>query len=285
MTKNIISKTCSVCGLDKPMSAFLQIAGPEGTTYGNICSTCRGSGLGRKTEQEPEDFSTDSTGHKIDSKTKVKYDTDKKLGLDLKTALEEKEKQKRSEVVNDLEEKKLSKVTQEKRHRAEFLESKKTKSSFLNYQSQKNPAQTTREEQLAPSTTANLAQEAAKEALAREAGISMEQANTTVNLTHIYFDPSLAGQVRHHSAQFLQAKAALLGGAPVSRQEASNNNAHAQEQQQNFENKTQQERKLASQSRSVFSQTSPQEKEDKTKVLNENLNKNFRDIPTSRRGR
>lgn len=72
-------KTCSNCGLQKPLSAFMQIAGPEGTTYGNICSSCRKTVMERAAKiPEPDESSSSTSGFKVDSKAKVRGDVDKK---------------------------------------------------------------------------------------------------------------------------------------------------------------------------------------------------------------
>src|SRR3990167_11420340 len=73
-----LSKTCAACGLQKPLSAFLQLT-DAGTSYGNICSTCRKAGADiKKPKTEAEDSTTSVSGHKIDTKTKIHGDIDKK---------------------------------------------------------------------------------------------------------------------------------------------------------------------------------------------------------------
>src|ERR1700722_17983588 len=93
---NQLSKTCVSCGLQKPLTAFLQISGPEGSSYGNVCSTCRGSGLGRKIviPAVEEEHSTSSTGLKIDAKAKQQIEREKKRKSEEKNVLEHKEEQK-----------------------------------------------------------------------------------------------------------------------------------------------------------------------------------------------
>lgn len=68
-------KTCSSCGQLKPLSAFLQLAGTVGTTYGNICSTCRKE---KAKTKEPDEFTTSTTGNKIDAKMRLKDVVDKR---------------------------------------------------------------------------------------------------------------------------------------------------------------------------------------------------------------
>src|SRR5260221_9265818 len=74
-----LTKTCSSCGLQKPLSAFLQLSSQSSATYGNICSACRKTNAENvATPKEAEEESTTSkTGLKIDAKTKVKSELDK----------------------------------------------------------------------------------------------------------------------------------------------------------------------------------------------------------------
>jgi hypothetical protein len=141
--QNQLSKTCFNCGLQKQLSAFLQISGPEGTSYGNICSTCRGSGLGKEIvipEKENEERqSSSSTGLKIDAKTKVHIEFETKQRLQNQKETEIKETKKRESTKEELLERKEKKNEAEQKHRQAYIEPKK-KDGFLNYQSTK-PAQ------------------------------------------------------------------------------------------------------------------------------------------------
>ena len=141
--QNQLSKICFNCGLQKQLSAFLQISGPEGSSYGNICSTCRGSGLGKEIvipEKENEErHSSSSTGLKIDAKTKVHLDIENKQRVQSQKETEIKETKKRESTKDELLERKEKKDEAELKHREAYIEPKK-KDSFLNYQSKK-PAQ------------------------------------------------------------------------------------------------------------------------------------------------
>jgi hypothetical protein len=120
-------RTCASCGLQKPLSAFLQIAGTQGTTYGNICSSCRKTHLEKPKPDEPEEATTSRTGVKIDSKAKVQGEIDKRearkqLEEDyLEDRVKEDEKQiHRAQKVDTI-------IQDEKKRRESFLE----KRSFL----------------------------------------------------------------------------------------------------------------------------------------------------------
>lgn len=77
-TNNALTKTCNSCGEIKPLSAFLQLSGTEGTTYSNICSSCRKTEIEKAKQKEKDDLSTTSIGHKIDAKVRVKDVFDKR---------------------------------------------------------------------------------------------------------------------------------------------------------------------------------------------------------------
>jgi hypothetical protein len=116
---NQLSKSCLSCGLQKPLSAFLQITGPEGSSYGNICSTCRGSGMGKKitiTEVE-DDHVSSSTGLKIDGKAKQQIDRVKKRKAEEKVVLEHKEEIKDEHEKLEKTERKEIKEDAERKHR------------------------------------------------------------------------------------------------------------------------------------------------------------------------
>lgn len=69
-----LTKTCKNCGLEKPLSSFLVVSGAEAGTYGNFCSDCRKTAP----QVEREGAATSATGFKIDSKTKVQAEIDKR---------------------------------------------------------------------------------------------------------------------------------------------------------------------------------------------------------------
>lgn len=73
-----LTKTCLGCGLIKPLSAFLQISSDDGTLYGTICANCRQAGITAPKGQEWEDSSSSDTQHTIDTKSKVKSESDKR---------------------------------------------------------------------------------------------------------------------------------------------------------------------------------------------------------------
>jgi hypothetical protein len=118
---NPLVKTCSICGILKPLSAFTQMAGPEGMIWGNVCSSCRKIAK-EKTLGELEGEST--TDKRIGNKERAKAEADKK------TFKEEKEQRAEEESERKKELEKIEKTTtaikkeQEREHRESFLENR-----------------------------------------------------------------------------------------------------------------------------------------------------------------
>jgi len=131
-----LTKICNSCGQQRPLSAFLQLTGPQGTTYGNTCAPCRKANLEKpQSPKEPEEKTSSTTGVKIDSKTKVKGEIDKRAQRKQIEDQYFKDREKQSEKQTQ-QTQKIQHVAQgEKKHRS-FLE----KRSFLD--SAKKPAST-----------------------------------------------------------------------------------------------------------------------------------------------
>src|SRR5690348_10216895 len=79
MTKpnQALLKTCISCGQQKPLSAFLQFSGQLGSTYGNVCASCRKTTLEKPAPKEPEESTRSDSGFNLGSKAKVAGDRDK----------------------------------------------------------------------------------------------------------------------------------------------------------------------------------------------------------------
>jgi hypothetical protein len=77
-----LTKTCSACGMQKSLSAFLEASGPQGTTYGSICSACRKTGMDNPSDAKADDEGaptefTHKLKHKMDAKSKIFGEVDK----------------------------------------------------------------------------------------------------------------------------------------------------------------------------------------------------------------
>lgn len=116
-----LMKTCSNCGQRKPLSAFLQISGPEGSTYTNICAACRKTTLASDINREKDGTTSSDTSHTIDTKSKVKADTEKR---DLNKQIEEQyfeEREENQQTQIKQIDKKEKYVRSEKEHRETYL--------------------------------------------------------------------------------------------------------------------------------------------------------------------
>ncbi len=71
MSIDRLTKTCSNCGLIKPLSAFLQFSGTGGGTYSNICSSCRKVLAEKKPDKDTTSESSSTSSDTIDSKRKM----------------------------------------------------------------------------------------------------------------------------------------------------------------------------------------------------------------------
>lgn len=117
------TRTCLACGLDKPLAAFLQLTGKQGTMYGNICSACRSKSKPSELHDNDEQGSG-ASGLRIDSKTKVQQERDKKSFQQKRKELNLEELQKKEEDFLIKDEKKELKQKTEREHREEFIETK-----------------------------------------------------------------------------------------------------------------------------------------------------------------
>lgn len=131
-----LTKTCSICGFLKPLSAFLEVTGPEGTTYSNICSSCRKTYLQDKEKKEQEESTTDTTKIRIDSKSKVHGDVSKEEHRQNQQELYEEEREKtEGELSKDILKTETS-AKEEKKHRNSFLEKSALRGSKKNQETQ-----------------------------------------------------------------------------------------------------------------------------------------------------
>ncbi len=116
MNENNLYKTrkCTICGVEKPLSAFL-----ERNTYGAICANCRAAASGT------EDEGTTRKGHRIDDKAKIIAELDQKEEADkIKEQFREDHEQRDLEAEEKKEKKDLLAI-EEKKHREFYLAGKK----------------------------------------------------------------------------------------------------------------------------------------------------------------
>jgi hypothetical protein len=116
-------KTCSVCGLQKPLSAFLQLSDKGGLTYGHICGHCRLAGKGPTDEISSDDgMHTEELELKLDAKEKIQSDLERELRHEEKEALEQEEREAKDKETYLHKKHELKKAQQERKHRESFLQ-------------------------------------------------------------------------------------------------------------------------------------------------------------------
>lgn len=129
-TQPNLTKTCVNCGQQKPLTAFLEMSGTQGTAYGNVCSSCRKTALEameRRKKTEAEGSTTSETGHKIDSKTKIHDAIDKREKSQQVEEEYHKERDLEEKVIDTVIEKKQIAEQKEKKHRKDFLDKPRVK--------------------------------------------------------------------------------------------------------------------------------------------------------------
>ncbi len=117
-----LTKTCSICGQIKPLTAFLQMSATSGAEYGSVCADCRKKGADKPRVPESDDSTRTTSGTVIDSKSKLEADISKHE-LHEQTEEEYYEEREENKVEQKLEEGKIEqKATLEKQHRQTFLD-------------------------------------------------------------------------------------------------------------------------------------------------------------------
>lgn len=69
-TSNLV-KTCSICGQQKPLSAFSQLPGLSGGVYGSICATCRKAYQEKVKSAEHESSTRSGSALTLDIKAEI----------------------------------------------------------------------------------------------------------------------------------------------------------------------------------------------------------------------
>jgi hypothetical protein len=194
-SNNALTRTCTACSLQKPLSAFLQVSGDQGTSYGNLCATCRGAGIKDPTLIEPredERSTTTSSGLRIGAKEKNEIEKKQKDQLNRDKETQKKAASKQVTLNDEKSTKEELKEQAEKKHR-DFIN---TKARLLNYQSKPAPLDTQAllwqkndESAAATATSTNRSPEATK----LQEAITLEQ-NNSIN-TQVTFLPSQQSKV------------------------------------------------------------------------------------------
>ncbi len=217
--QKILTRICVACGIEKPLSAFLQITGSQGTTYGIICSTCRSAGIKGKAPAptHEDERSSTSSGMRIGAKERLEIDQQKKRDRQESQSREEQEAKKREKTKEDKFERIVETEKAEKTHRETFIEEKK-KQAFLNYQSKKPlSGQSIIGQKKDERASAQEEKHRSVEASRKEEAIQHEQKITTLDLSGgPVLDQPFTAMTNRESVHFKQFQA-WLGDAPVAK--------------------------------------------------------------------
>lgn len=183
--KTQLMKTCSNCGLQKPLSAFLQLAEKGNWAYGGICADCRGILKDAPAISEDSVGGT-ATGLKIDAKAKTQTEVDSKALQ--KRTVESDQLERRTQTLFKKQhiQKTKIKASQERSHRENFLNKKS--------------------ETTTKSTVTSQAQLDQKTANAAAFSAEKRKEEGGVNYMVEVRDTGFSGKIKHHSAVFQQLK-------------------------------------------------------------------------------
>lgn len=122
-----LTRTCIVCGIEKPLSAFLQLDSTHGTSYGKICAKCRSEGKTIKPAPSSSDDerSTAPSGIGIRGKEKIYADAKRDQKIHTLKELYKKEAAKKEDVKDEKIERTSTIEAAEKKHREFYIEPKK----------------------------------------------------------------------------------------------------------------------------------------------------------------
>jgi hypothetical protein len=214
MKKNIpIVRTCLACGLEKPLAAFLQLSGTQGTVYGNICSSCRSSEAKSKAvvpKQETDETGRTGVGSRIDAKTKVKTEIIQKTIIKQAKEADQLEKKQKDLKITDQLDKKETQEKAEKHHRKEYIETKQKEGK------KSSQAVVTRKTTFPLDKSFIATQQTNSEAAAQASAIDQENKLTTVDTSQVFLD-SQFGELKFQTEIFKRFKDSVLGESAFSR--------------------------------------------------------------------
>lgn len=204
-----LTRTCAVCGLQKPLAAFLQISGEHGTLYGNICAACRGSGRTIKNPKLSDEKEKGGASLRIGSKEKIYAEKDQRQKIkDIKELFNKEAKRREA-----LTQQKLEATEEKEKERKEklFLDPKQgflAKNSLIKESNRKESVE---------ATTVKKAQDIREmmvENIKMEDALRQEIQMTTADLAVPYIEPQ-TWHLRYHGEHFLRFKAWLGTSSPI----------------------------------------------------------------------
>ncbi len=202
---NQLTKTCISCKLQKPLSAFLEMAGQLGARYGNVCASCRKTHAEKKTQKKDDETTTSTSGKKVDSKAKAHGDITKKenkMRLD-RTYHEDREKLGEKQIEKVLKTEQIEKA--EKKHRFE------TRSSLWGNKKDvaARPVETREAAQARIATEYGIQQTQTIETVQKQEQSAKEQQK--LDSIDISLGSSQTGEQKYKTAEFFKNVRALFG--------------------------------------------------------------------------
>lgn len=204
----ILTKSCANCGLQKPLSAFLEMSSTEGAIYGNICSSCRKTALeeiAKRKKTDAEGSSSSESGHTIDSKVKVKTTVDNREFIARTEEEYHAERKIDEEISENKQERKATFESSQKKHRQDFLQ----KRTFLG--DAKNTGKASAAQQLRTDVIKGNEQ-TAKQAISQKE----ERIKTGLDFTVAHQGEQIAGQMKYRGKAFLEFMT-RVASAPISK--------------------------------------------------------------------
>lgn len=198
-----LTRTCSACGIQKPLSAFMQLGGPSGAGYGLICSTCRSTQSGKAQDTSKEEHSGFTTfGLKIDKNARLRAEIEKNTFIQKQKESTQKETEKREKITTEKLDRQDVTTRADKFHRESYKQQ-----NFLSQLQQNNkaptlPKQSESTKAFAQSSLLNERQRAL-ETQQRE-NLQQQESNqaTAADLSHTRLESQQATEVEKYGRSF-----------------------------------------------------------------------------------
>lgn len=118
-----LARVCNACGIEKPLSAFLQLSGAHGTSYGKVCAKCRAITKAAKpvSTATDEERSTEPSGAGIRGKEKIYAGVKRDQKILTLKELYRKEDLKKQEITDKKMDRASLKEAAEKKHRDFYI--------------------------------------------------------------------------------------------------------------------------------------------------------------------
>lgn len=217
-TQPSITKACINCGQEKPLSAFLEMSGSEGSTYGSICSSCRKTALEdaeRRKKTDAEGSTTSESGHRIDTKAKVHGAIDKREQHQ-RTDEQYHEERKIDEEIGDKQDDMKNRAESgQKKHREEFLKKRTFLSGTTKTTATRSFGEKTKTNTKPKTDTVSPVAQDNEKTAQKAAGIQEDLIKNQHDFTVTNQGQQVAGQLRFNGQHFQQFRQWLGNAAPI----------------------------------------------------------------------